>query len=286
MALIGTLSSGVGALKTFTKSLEVIGNNIANVNTTGFKSSSVSFADEFSNTIKASTDSSASQQIGTGVSISGINVKYTQGSLSSTGNTTDLGISGSGYFIVEAAGSDTQYATRNGEFTWDSDGYLVTSDGLRVQGVDGDPAGTYTIGDIQISTDAELTALGVTRQSISIDSSGNVIESYDDGTSATVGQVLLQNFTTPSALMSAGNGLYTSLENASPVSGSLALTIADNAASTNGLGSIESGTLELSNVDLTEQFANMITAQRSFQAASRLVTVSDTILEEITNLKR
>src|SRR5687768_13062892 len=99
MALIGTLTSGVSALKTFSKGLEVIGNNIANVNTTGYKSSSTSFADTFSNTLRsaAAGGGNSAVQVGTGVQIAGISTNYTQGSLSSTGKGSDLGISGTGY---------------------------------------------------------------------------------------------------------------------------------------------------------------------------------------------
>src|SRR4051812_37911756 len=99
MSLIGTLTSGVSALRSFTKDLEVIGNNISNVNTTGFKGSRVSFADSFSNTLRGSAPSSATspnqsaEQVGTGVKISKINARFTQGALTTTGLGTDLGIS-------------------------------------------------------------------------------------------------------------------------------------------------------------------------------------------------
>ena len=95
----------------------------------------------------------------------------------------------------------------------------------------------------------------------------------------------MQNFQNPDALQNAGDNNYTNLQAATPVSGSLTLSAGSNTAGTNGLGSIQGGTLELSNVDLTNEFANLITTQRSFEAGSRLITVSDTILEDIVNLK-
>src|SRR6185436_16353107 len=103
MALIGTLTSGVSALRTFSKGLEVIGSNIANVNTTAYKSSSTSFKDTFSNTLRAASAASGDSavQIGTGVQVGGITTNFSQGSLSSTGRSTDLGISGNGYFAVQ-----------------------------------------------------------------------------------------------------------------------------------------------------------------------------------------
>jgi flagellar hook protein FlgE len=98
-------------------------------------------------------------------------------------------------------------------------------------------------------------------------------------------QVLLQNFQDPSALVSEGNNLFGNVDSAGPVGGST-LSATNNVAGTNGLGNVEVGTLEGSNVDLTQEFANLITAQRSFQAASRVITTSDTVLDEIIHLKQ
>ncbi|MFA5264199.1 MAG: flagellar hook-basal body complex protein [Opitutaceae bacterium] len=300
MALIGTLSSGVSALKVFTKDLEVIGDNIANVNTTAFKSSKVSISDDFSNTLRASQPGNGGSisnvqaaQIGSGVKLAGITVNYNQGALSTTGQGTDLGISGEGYFLVKD-GNGSVFATRSGSFRWDDQGYLVNSQGMRVQGLTGNSTTppTTNVGDIQRDTAA--LASTATLQSISIDRGGNIVQFYSDGTNATVGQIMLQQFNQTSSLMKRGDGLYTSLTNAGPkgadgifTTAATVTTAADyQAGGAGGAGTVEAGTLELSNVDLTEQFANMITAQRSFQAASRLVTVSDSMLEEIVNLKR
>ena len=290
MSLIGTMDSGVSALRTFQKGLEVIGNNIANVNTTGYKSSGASYGDSFSNILQQSSpavggggSNTSVIAVGTGVNLSGISTNYGQGSLSSTGNVTDLGVSGSGYFIVTNPTDGSSYATRNGNFRIDSSGHLVTQQGLRVQGLTGGAGATppSTVGDITLGTPPTGTQL----QSFTIDKSGNLIEFYSDGSSATTNQVLLQNFKDQSGLSSVGNGLFTGMVSAGPVSGTLVLSAADNTPGTIGLGSIQSGTLEASNVDLTQQFSDLITTQRSFQAASRLITVSDTVLDDIVNLK-
>lgn len=278
MSLIGTMGSGVSALRTFMKGLEVIGDNIANVNTTGYKASQVAYADSFSNILQRSSPSSAtagnspSVGIGTGVQLAGINTNFGQGSLASTGNGTDLGISGNGFFNVKNVVDSTHYATRAGMFRWDDQGFLVTTQGYRVQGLTG--AGLTGTGDIKLAT----PPTGTERQSATIDRTGGVVEFYSDGTSVTTNQVLIQNFTDPSALVREGNSLYSGMLAAGPAAAS--------APGTNGLGNIQAGTLELSNVDLTDQFANLITTQRSFQAASRLVTVSDTVLEDIVSLKQ
>lgn len=290
MSLIGTMGSGVSALRTFMKGLEVIGNNIANVNTTGFKASEAKYSDSFSNILQRSapsgtdTSNTPSTGVGTGVTLSGVSTNFTQGSLGSTGRDTDLGISGSGFFHVKNSVDGAEYATRAGEFRWTDQGFLVTAQGYRVQGLTGSSLGS--VGDVTLGT----PPTGTQRQSVSIDRTGNVVEFYSDGTSATTNRILLQNFNDPSALTKEGNNLYSGLISAGPIgaaAGSTALQAGDvNAPGKNGLGTIQSGTLELSNVDLTDQFANLITTQRSFQAGSRLVTVSDTVLEDIVNLKQ
>jgi len=290
MSLIGTLTSGVSALKSFTKGLEVIGNNISNVNTVGYKSSRAVFADSFSNTLRASSPSTAttsntsSTQVGTGVKLAGVTARFTQGSLNTTGVTTDLGISGNGFFRVENPVDSQQYVTRAGAFRIDDTGFLVTSQGYRVLGLTGGTslAAPAALGPIRLATVAPADPQ---RQSISIDRTGNVIEFYADGSSVTTNRVLMQNFSDPSALVKEGDNLFTGMASAGPIGGA-ALTAVNNGPGSNGLGAVESGTLELSNVDLTEEFANMITMQRSFQASSRLVTVSDSVLEDIVNLKR
>jgi flagellar hook protein FlgE len=299
MSLIGTLTSGVSALRSFTKGLEVIGNNIANVNTTGYKGSKVSFAESFSNTLRSSAPGDAnssnqsSMQVGTGVRLNSITARFTQGALSTTGVVSDLGISGSGFFRVRNPTDGSEYATRAGDFRIDDSGYLVTSKGFRVLGETGSAAGGLggTVGEIQLSRPPDVPNLAdpnATRVSFAIDRQGNIVESFSDGSTATTNRVLLQNFSDPTALLKFGDNLYSNLQAAGPIGG-LALSAAPGSPNYPGegaVGAIESGTLELSNVDLTEEFANMITTQRSFQAGSRIVTISDAVLEEIVNLKR
>lgn len=290
MALIGTLGSGVSALRTFMKGLEVIGNNIANVNTTSFKASEAKYSDSFSNILQRSAPSgegltnTTTIGVGTGVKLSGVATNFSQGALATTGKETDLGISGNGFFKVKNPADGTEFATRAGDFRWDDKGFLVTSQGYRVQGLSG--SGLSTVGDIQLGTPPTGTQL----QSATIDRSGNVVEFYSDGTSVVSNKVLLQNFNDASSLTPVGNNLYSDLLSAGAVgspAGSAAFQTDDtNTPGLNGLGVIQVGTLELSNVDLTDQFANLITTQRSFQAGSRLITVSDSVLEDVVNLKR
>lgn len=298
MPLIGTLTSGVSAVRTFSKGLEVIGANIANVNTTAYKGSSTSFADTFSNTLRQATATDAAVQIGTGVQVGGITTNFTQGALVSTGSTTDLGVSGAGYFVVQD-GNSNNFATRDGSFHFDTNGYLVNSQGFNVL----DTAGTK----IQISGLAKLSPFtGYSSvpysqlASVSIGSDGTITSYSNDGTAMTYGVTYnLGSATTPptvasgtpvsigllgvsdqSKLMRQGNNLY----DFSSTGANIATDM--KAPGTAGSGKIQTGVLEQSNVDLTEQFAALITTQRSFQAGSRLITVSDSVLEDIVNLKR
>ncbi len=272
MSLLGTLTSGVSALKTFSKSLEVIGNNIANVNTTGYKSSTTDFADTFSNTLRAASTTDGSVQVGTGVQIAGINTSFKQGSLTSTGNVTDLAISGNGYFVVQDA-SGSNYTSRDGSFHFDTSGNLLNAQNMAVLDatgakitVSGKDAGGATVPYSQLA-------------SVSIGSDGAVTAFANDGTAVSTQKVGVLGVADQSKLMKVGSNLYDFGATGTAVS-------SIGTAGSTGLGKIQSGELELSNVDLTEQFSDLITAQRSFQAASRLITVSDTVLDDIVNLKR
>lgn len=279
MSLFNSLTSGVSAMQSFSRGLDVIGNNIANVNTTGFKSSSVSYADSFSNLLRSAAPSDAdnsntpAMQIGTGVNVSGIKSDFTQGAMAGTGVPTDLAIAGSGFFSLEDPVSGSRYATRAGNFRFDDSGYLVSQTGMRVMGLTGGSEnGPPTMeGPLQIGTHG-------TPVSYSFSKSGQLVEFYEDGSSITTGRLQLLDFQDPLALTKEGSGLFSGFD----VAGALG----ESDPGTNGRGSIESESLELSNVDLTKEFADMITVQRSFQASSRLVTVSDGVLEEIINLKR
>lgn len=268
MALLNTLTSGISALRSFTTGLDSIGNDISNVNTTAYKSSSASFADTFN---------------GVGVQVSGVNSNFTQGALNTTGNPTDLGISGNGFFMVQDPSTTSQYATRDGQFHFDSSGYMVNQQGYRVLGLTGGtssaaPGGTPS--GIKLGTPPSGTQL----QSVTIGTSGNVIESYSDGTQITTNQILMQNFNDPSQLKSQGDNLYSNLAAAGPLD--TTMTAASNSPGSGSLGALQAGTLEQSNVDLTSEFSNMITMQRAFEANARLVTVSDSILQDIVNLKQ
>src|SRR5215471_2013177 len=150
MLLLESLTSGVSALRSFEKGLSVIGNNIANVLTTGFKGSDTTYSDNFSNLLQNSAPSLAtgtgsnlpSEQVGTGVQIASVSGDFSQGTLQPTGDPANLGVSGAGFFVVRDPINNVQYVTRAGDFRVDDQGYLVTPDGFRVQGL-ADGTATY-----------------------------------------------------------------------------------------------------------------------------------------------
>ena len=282
---------GLSGLNTTAKNLEVIGNNVANVSTTGYKSSRVDLADSFSQTLRSSSPSNGTSssvpsiQVGTGVQTSTIKSQFTQGALARTGVGTDLAVAGSGFFIVADPVSGIEYATRAGEFRVDDGGYLITNSGQRVQGWAESTLAAGTYDDIRIDTTGNTsTAVPTpTMQSYSIDDRGRINVSLSDGTSFVRGQILLQNFSDPQALLKEGNNLYSGMNAAGPLGGATPTPVEPGS---NGLGLIYSGALELSNVDLATEFTNLITTQRAYQANARIITTSDEMLQELVNLKR
>ncbi len=270
-----SMDSGVSALDQFQQDLDVIGNNIANVETVGFKSANMEFADALSQTI--GSNSAGTEQVGTGVTTDSITDDFTQGSITNTGVTSNLAVEGNGFFVVKDPTSGEEYVTRDGDFSVDSNGYLVTSTGMRVQGWVG--AGNTTIGDIQINNAYAPGGDTSAVQSYQINSNGVLDITLADGTEFQGGTILLQNFAAPTQLSSVGNNLYSGMANAGP------LTTTAEGPNTNGLGTLLSGSLEMSNVDLATQLTNLITAQRGFEANAQTVTTSNEVLQDLVNLK-
>ena len=282
--MLGSLNSGVSGLRNFQNEMDVIGNNIANSNTIGFKSARADFADALSQTLQdPSASGSPAMQLGSGVTTSAVRNMYDQGSLTRTGVQTDLAVSGDGFFVVKDSVDGQQFATRAGDFRVDNNGYLVTNSGLRIQGFS--DAGLSTQGDILIDGTGRPSTSSPTAtvQGFSIDQNGKLTVHLSDNTDFVRGQILLQKFNNPQALVKEGNSLYSNMNGAGPLGGS---TPTPAAPGSSGLGQIQSGTLELSNVDLTNEFANLITTQRGFQASARVITTSDELLQELVNLKR
>ncbi|MDR4886493.1 flagellar basal body rod protein FlgG [Fredinandcohnia sp. QZ13] len=307
--MLRSMYSGISGMKNFQTKLDVIGNNIANVNTYGFKKGRTIFNDIMSQTINGATAPGQSlggvnpKQVGLGSSLAAIDTIHNSGSTQTTARILDLAIAGDGFFQVAPTATpatgfsqDAVY-TRAGNFYMDQEGYLVTSAGMYVQGfspngvieptdvdsglfdfnaspplynpagIAGEPAISYK--PIQIPTDAK---------SMSIGKDGSVTYVDAAGTLRWAGQLVLAKFPNTGGLEKVGGNLFQQSSN----SGIPFV----NFAGESGLGSIESGALEMSNVDLSEEFTEMIVAQRGFQANTRIITTSDEILQELVNLKR
>ncbi|MFK2825001.1 flagellar basal body rod protein FlgG [Bacillus sp. B190/17] len=265
--MLRSMYSGISGMKGFQNKLDVIGNNIANVNTFGFKKGRVTFKDMVSQQISGASAAAGGlggtnpKQVGLGSQISTIDTLHTQGSLQTTARPLDLGISGDGFFVLKNNTGDTLY-TRSGNFYLDVNGDIVNSDGYYLQGATGSGANKK----INISTDTQSFSIGA-------DGSISVV-----GGTLTGGKVQIAKFPNPDGLEKVGSNMFISTNNSgTPV-------LSDPGAG--GAGKIVAGTLEMSNVDLSEEFTEMIVAQRGFQANTRIITTSDEILQELVNLKR
>jgi flagellar hook protein FlgE len=191
-----------------------------------------------------------------------------------------MGINGNGWFAVQGV-DGTNYVTRNGDFIEDSNGYLRTPDGSFLMGVTGataptSPTAGFPTGKIQIPTTVSPSGSPVV--SFSVDSTGTITVTGQDSSTQVVGYITLQQYDNNNGLIDDGNSLY-----------SYATAAGTNQffqAGQAGAGTIQTGVLESSNVDLSTEFANMIIAQRGFEASARVITVSDNMLETVTNLKQ
>lgn len=271
------LNTGVSAMRSFTTGLEVIGDNIANVNTTAYKKSRADYADNFSNTLAgAGGNGRGALQVGTGTQVADVSTRFDSVEVNSTGRETDLAIRGDGFFQVQDPGdASRQLATRAGNFTLRPDDpanptslYLETPFGMRLVGADGSPIA--------------LNAATVGGNPLRINGDGT-IDYFDNTTNAwttTGAQVGLLNFHNPNGLTREGNNLFGNFNEAGLIAPGLATP------GTGSLGLVAQGVLELSNVDLADEFAKMITTQRAFQANSKVITTADTMMQEIIGLKR
>lgn len=272
--MIRSMYSGVSGMRGFQTKLDVIGNNIANVNTIGFKSGRVMFKDIMSQTVSGVSAPGEdgqggvnAKQIGLGVSISSIDTLHLNGSAMTTNVPTDLRIDGDGFFMVNL-GDDQEvpFLTRAGSFVKDANGSLLTPDGMRV----------LDVGNTPIVVNPEATAYSISKD-------GFIMQTLPDGTTEQGQQIGIAKISNPSGLEKIGGNLYRMTMNANP-EGTFEPVTANSAEA--GTGAIISGELEMSNVDLTGEFTEMIVAQRGFQANSRIITTSDEVLQEVVNLKR
>lgn len=390
--MLRSMFSSISGLRSHQTMMDVTGNNIANVNTAGFKSSQTLFQDTLSQLLQGAAAPTGTQggtnpaQVGLGTRVAGVSTNFGQGAAQTTGRSTDLMISGDGFFVVNN-GNENLY-TRAGSFSFDSAGRLVTTDGSLVQGwgatggvVDTNgplgpltlpigvllaptatstvtmggnlPADSTSINPVTTSInvyDAQGTARSVTIQytkvsptqwdvsvtdgatvttgslgfaadgstptpatlavgGLTIDMSGmtsfsgtntagalrqdgsavgtlssfgvgpdgGLVGVFSNGRRETLGQLAMATFANPNGLEKAGGSMYRPSVN----TGEAQIGVPGD-----GRGTLSGGMLEMSNVDLAQEFTNLIIAQRGFQANSRVITASDEILQDLVNMKR
>lgn len=308
--MMRSMYAAVAGLRTHQQRMDVIGDNIANVNTPGFKRARATFQDIFYQTLRGGSAGSETrggtnpQQIGLGISLSTIDVIHTQGAAQPTGKQDDLMIQGDGFFVLSnvadpaGAGADEYvqvYYSRAGAFRFvpydsNGDGTIDENDtnclvnpanGMFVMGRVGDGSGglTDTIGIIEIPNDAK---------SFSIDINGNVYYVGADGTENLAGRIVIAKFTNPAGLEKVGENMYKYAPAAGhePDDATANGLYLGGSPGEDGRGTIIPGALEMSNVELAQEFTDMIVTQRGFQANARVITVSDEMLAELANLKR
>jgi flagellar hook protein FlgE len=255
--------NGVSGLNSFSTAISVVSDNVANANTTAFKSNSVHFGDMVNRYY--SMNSADTESEGAGSLVLGISTDYAQGETRNTSNWADMCITGDGFFQVSDPSTGRLYYTRDGSFHLNEDGYLVNSQGFRVQSASGDiqivpPAGTTYV-SYRVDTDGKLYAT---------DSTGT--ETAED----VLPQVLLSTFSNKDGLARQGNNLYM----AGPEIGQTFT----NATNPEMFGNVVDYSLEGSNVDLAAQMVDMIIFQASYNANSKTITTCKDMIDTTINM--
>jgi len=294
--MMKALYSGVSGMRSHQTKMDVIGNNIANVNTNGYKTQRATFSDVYYQTVSNSSAAADgiggtnSSQVGYGAKVSSIDTIHTLSGYSPTNKSTDLYINGDGFFKVKDA-SGNMYYTRFGAFNFDSSGQLVDSKGSIVLGINS-PVGSDGIVTSEVNPKSLEEAVGgITDElikdgieisinnysNITINSDGTITGVKDDNV-VTLGLIAVSSIPNPAALTLEGSSYYAYTKNAGIVS--------YHAPGLGDSSSLVTGGLEMSNVDLANEFSDMIITQRGFQANTKIISVVDQMLEELVNLKR
>ncbi len=261
MRALWTASSGMIAQQA---NIDNLSNNLANVNTSGFKKSRIDFQDLMYQTVRQAGASSGADtqlptglQIGLGVREAAVQKMYTTGNLESTGNSLDVAIQGDGFFQVNMPDGTLSY-TRDGSFKKDSQGRLTTSEGYLVEPQITIPENST---DLTIASDGTVT-----------------VTMPGEKAPQELGQLQIVRFINPAGLESLGGNLLQETD----ASGNPVVTVPGE----EGSGTLLQKYLEMSNVQVVEEMVNMIVAQRAYEMNSKAVTTSDEMLQTAANLKR
>lgn len=259
--MLRALYSSAAGMNAQQTNLDVVANNLANVNTTGFKKSKIEFQDLLYETERAAgAEQGSGNQLPTGVQIGhgsqvvATSKVFTTGELSRTGERLDVAVQGDGFFEVQMSDGSKAYS-RDGAFKTDASGRIVTSDGLPVQGFQPVPQGTT---NVSISSNGEVT--------------------YSGSGSTSNFRIQLVRFANPSGLEAMGRNLFRE----TTASGTAEL----GNPGESGFGTLAQGYLELSNVKVVEEMVNLIVAQRAYEVNAKAVQASDEMMQLSNNLRR
>jgi flagellar basal-body rod protein FlgG len=262
--MIRSLWTAASGMKSQSLNIDVISNNLANVNTTGFKSSRADFQDLLYETLRqAGTSSSENSDVPTGIQVGhgsrpvASHKIFTQGDFQQTKNELDIAIEGEGFFQILQPNGETAYSL-DGAFKMDRDGRIVTSDGFVMEP------------EITIPSDSISLSIG-------LDGTVSVLQA---GSSAPteIGTITVARFVNPAGLHSIGRNLYL------PTNASGDAIV--GTAGEDGLGTLAQGFLEMSNVSVVDEMVKMITAQRAYEINSKTIQAADDMLQQANNVKR
>ena len=262
--MIRSLRTAASGMEAQQLNIDVIANNLANVNTVGFKRSRAEFQDLFYEEIRAARNNDGEQaegsplplEVGQGIRAIATQKLFGQGAIQATNNELDIAIEGAGFFRLQMP-DGTQAYTRNGAFTRDSDGRLVT--------IEGQPLDPPII-------------LPPDTQRVSVEADGTVKATLINNTEPLeVGRIGISIFINPAGLASKGHNLYVASEGSGQA--------IDGFASEEGFGRVSQGMLEGSNVEVVEEMIDLIAAQRAYEINSRVIQAADQMLQETTRLR-
>ena len=265
--------TSLNAMKNAQTDLGVIAHNIANVETNGFKKSSTSFAD----VVAASALTDPRKIMGAGATVDSITQNFSLGSIEQSGGALDMAIAGDGFFTTRSGETGKTLYTRNGAFSIDENGFIQDGTNNRLQTVPVDAAGTPTSTTPQDTQIPPINADGAEFAGVTVGSDGRISAAYADGSVVVVGRVALASFIAPTGLKQVGSSNWET----SGLSGAAQYGLPSNGQ----YGSLLSGSLERSNVDIAEELVGLITAQRNFQANAKAIDTATQISQTVINLR-
>ncbi|MBN9504981.1 MAG: flagellar hook basal-body protein [Altererythrobacter sp.] len=264
--------TSLNGLKNAQTDLGVIAHNIANVETTGFKKSGTTFAD----VVASSAQTDPRMVKGIGATLESITQNFTLGPIEQTGASLDVAITGDGFFTMRSADSGKTIYTRNGSFGIDDPGF-ITDGTNRLQVLPTDANGNVTSTTPVDAQIAPLNGAGAEFAGVTVAANGIVSASYADGSVETVGTIALASFIAPTGLKQIGSSNWES----TGISGAARY----GTPGSGQYGSLLSGAIERSNVDIAEELVGLITAQRNFQANAKAIDTATQISQTVINLR-